>query len=91
MILSDTYIVTVYIHSGKNEESPMIRPTGYNNYIFTILLAAFVIALPASAFTVAMYGTNSGFNPDLHQDSVAVATSIPGSAGADLEARTRVG
>ncbi len=36
----------------------MIHPTGYNNYIFTILFAALLIVLPASAFTVAMYGTS---------------------------------
>lgn len=63
----------------------MIHPTGYNNYIFTILFAALFIVLPASAFTVAMYGTNSGFNPDLHKDSVVVVRSIPGSSGSDLD------
>jgi hypothetical protein len=85
MILSDTYIVTVYIHSPENGEFPMIRPDGYNNYIFAILSAALIIVLPASAFTVAMYGTNSGFNPDLHTDSVVVIRSIPGSSGSDLD------
>ncbi len=63
----------------------MIHPTGYNNYIFTILFAALFIVLPASAFTVAMYGTNPGFNPDLHKDSVVVVRSIPGSSGSDLD------
>jgi len=33
-----------------------------------------------------MYGTNSGFNPDLHTDSVVVVTSVPGAAGSDLDA-----
>jgi hypothetical protein len=86
MILSDTYIVTVYIHSHKNGEFSMIRPDGYNNYIFAILSAALIIVVPASAFTVALYGSNSGFNPDLHTDSVVVIRSIPGSSGSDLDA-----
>jgi len=63
----------------------MIQPNGYNNYLFTILLAALIIVLPASAFTVAMYGTNSGFNPELHTDTVVVIDSIPGSSGSDLD------
>jgi hypothetical protein len=86
MILSDTYIVTVYIHSHKNGGFSMIRPDGYNNYIFAILSAALIIVVPASAFTVALYGSNSGFNPDLHTDSVVVIRSIPGSSGSDLDA-----
>ncbi len=63
----------------------MIHPDGYNKYIFAILSAALIIILPASAFTVAMYGTSSGFNPDLHKDSVIVLHSIPGSSGSDLD------
>ena len=63
----------------------MIR-TGYNiNYIFIILLASIFLVLPASAITVAMYGTGSGFSPDLHNDTVIVAASIPGLSGADLD------
>jgi hypothetical protein len=85
MILSDTYIVTVYIHSPANGEIPMIHPDGYNTYIFTLLSVALILVLPASAFTVAMYGTNSGFNPDFHTDSVTVLSSIPGSAGSELD------
>jgi hypothetical protein len=85
MILSDTYIVTVYIHSPENGEFPMIRPDRYNKYIFAILSVALIIVLPASAFTVAMYGSNSGLNPDLHTDSVVVMSSIPGSAGSELD------
>jgi len=85
MILSDTYIVTVYVHSAENGEFPMIHPAGYNNFIFAILLAALIIVLPASAFTVAMYGTNTGFNPDLHKDSVILVRSIPGSDGSELD------
>lgn len=85
MILSDTYIVTVNIHSAENGELSMIHPTGYNNYILAILLAALIVVLPASAFTVAMYGTNPGFNPELHKDSVIVVRSIPGSAGSELD------
>lgn len=85
MILSDTYIVTVYIHSPENGEIPMIHPDGFNKYIFTILSVALILVMPASAFTVAMYGTNSGFNPDLHTDSVVLIRSIPGSAGSESD------
>lgn len=63
----------------------MIR-TGYNiNYIFIMLLASIFLVLPASAITVAMYGTGSGFSPELHNDTVIVAASIPGSSGPDLD------
>ena len=85
MILSDTYIVTVDIHSAENGEFPMKQPKRYNKYIFAILLAALITVLPASAFTVAMYGTNSGFNPDFHKDSIIVLHSIPGSSGSELD------
>ena len=50
-----------------------------------IILVVLVTVLPVSAYTVAMYGTNAGFNPDLHQDTVTVARQIPGSSGADLD------
>jgi hypothetical protein len=60
--------------------------TRYNiKVIFTILLATIIVVLPASAITVAMYGTSSGFNPDNHADTVVVATSIPGSSGPELD------
>jgi hypothetical protein len=50
-----------------------------------ILFAILVIVLPVSAYTVALYGTNSGFDADIHNDSVTVARSIPGSTGAELD------
>ena len=63
----------------------MIQTRYNNNYIFAILLAAIILVLPASAITVAIYGTGSGFNPDLHKDTVMVASLIPGSSGSDLD------
>ncbi|NMB79096.1 MAG: PEGA domain-containing protein [Methanomicrobiales archaeon] len=50
-----------------------------------VFLALLAIILPAGAFTVAMYGSNSGFDPALHPDTVTVVRSIPGSAGTDLD------
>jgi hypothetical protein len=55
------------------------------NYIIAVLLVILVLVLPASAYNVAIYGTNAGFNPDLHTDSVVVVRSIPGGTGADLD------
>jgi hypothetical protein len=63
----------------------MIRDRYNINYIITLLMATIIIVLPASAMTVAMYGTSSGFNPYLHKDTVVVAASIPGSSGSDLD------
>ena len=63
----------------------MIQRNNHSNFILVILLGILIIAMPAGAFTVAMYGTNSGFNPDLHKDSVAVANSIPGTSGSELD------
>ncbi len=44
------------------------------------------MVLPVGAYNVAIYGTNSGFNPDLHPGEVTVVRSIPGATGADLDA-----
>ena len=49
-----------------------------------VFLAVLLIAIPVGAYNVALYGSNSGFDPDLHKDSVVVQ-SIPGSAGASLD------
>lgn len=51
-----------------------------------VFLALLLIVLPASAYTVAIYGTNTGFDPSLHTDSATVIRSVPGSTGADLDA-----
>jgi hypothetical protein len=51
-----------------------------------MILALLIVAVPASAYSVAMYGTSTGFDPTLHADSVTVVRSIPGSAGTDLDA-----
>ena len=50
----------------------------------TVFLALLVMVLPVSAYTVALYGTNAGFDPALHPD-VVVVRSVPGSAGSDLD------
>jgi len=55
------------------------------NYIIAVLLVILLFVLPASAYNVAIYGTNAGFTPDLHNDSVVVVRSIPGGTGADLD------
>jgi hypothetical protein len=49
--------------------------------LFTILC----IVLPVTAYNVAIYGSNSGFDPALHTDTVNVIRSIPGGTGADLD------
>lgn len=41
--------------------------------------------MPVSAYNIAIYGSNTGFNPDFHKGTVNVVRSIPGSAGADLD------
>lgn len=50
----------------------------------SIILAILLLILPVSAYTVAIYGVNSGFDPALHPD-VVVVRSVPGSAGSDLD------
>ena len=63
----------------------MSRVSGSYNLSIAVFLAILIIALPVSAYNVAIYGTNSGFDPDLHKDSVVVVQSIPGSAGTNLD------
>ena len=49
-----------------------------------VFLAILFIILPVGAYNVAIYGTNAGFDPAFHTDSVNVVRSIPGT-GADLD------
>lgn len=51
-----------------------------------VVLAILILVLPVNAYNVAIYGTDSGFDPELHSDSVNVIRSIPGATGADLDA-----
>lgn len=52
---------------------------------FAVFLAILIIVLPAGAYNVALYGTNSGFDPDFHPGVVNVVRAIPGASGADLD------
>jgi hypothetical protein len=63
----------------------MLRGRGLCVIQIAVFLAILIIVLPAGAYNVAIYGTNAGFNPDLHTDSVVVVRSVPGSAGSDLD------
>ena len=62
----------------------MSRGSGSSVTPVAVFLAIFLIVLPVSAYNVAIYGTNAGFDPTLHPDSVTVIKSVPGSAGSDL-------
>jgi hypothetical protein len=64
----------------------MSRGRGSSVIPIAVFLAILIIVLPVSAYNVAIYGTNSGFNPDLHPGLANVVKAIPGATGADLDA-----
>lgn len=64
----------------------MLRISWPHAIIMGVFLALFIVVIPASAYNVAIYGTNAGFDPTFHADSISVIRSIPGSAGTDLDA-----
>ncbi len=63
----------------------MSRRRGSSVIPVAIFLTILIIVLPVSAYNVAIYGTNAGFDPALHSGSVVVVRSVPGSAGPDLD------
>jgi len=63
----------------------MSRGRGSSVIPVAVFLAILIIVLPASAYNVALYGTNAGFDPALHTDSAVVVRSIPGGNGEDLD------
>jgi hypothetical protein len=63
----------------------MSRGHGSSAIPVAVFLAILIIVLPVSAYNVALYGTNAGFDPALHAGSVNVVRSIPGGTGADLD------
>jgi hypothetical protein len=63
----------------------MSRISGSYVRTAVILFALLITIVPVSAYNVALYGTNSGFDPTLHLNSVLVVQSVPGSAGTILD------
>jgi hypothetical protein len=63
----------------------MSRGRGLSVIPVAIFLAILIIVLPVTAYNVAIYGTNAGFDPSLHTDTAVVVRSIPGGNGADLD------
>jgi len=64
----------------------MVQLSWAHTSLMGIFLTLLIVAVPASAYNVAIYGNNAGFDPALHADTVTVIRSIPGSAGTDLDA-----
>lgn len=58
---------------------------GSTTISLTILFALLLVVIPANAYNVAMYGTNTGLDPDLHKDSMVVVQQVPGSASGVLD------
>jgi hypothetical protein len=56
----------------------------------TVFLILLIIVVPVTAYNVAIYGTNAGFSPGSHPGQVNVVRSIPGAAGADLDANVNL-
>jgi len=63
----------------------MSRGRGFSVIPVAVFLAILIIVLPVTAYNVAIYGTNAGYNPVFHTDSAVVVRSIPGGNGADLD------
>jgi len=62
----------------------MLRVSGSNIIPVAVFLAVLIIALPVGAYNVSIYGNNTGFNPELHKDSVSIVRSI-GSTGSGID------
>jgi hypothetical protein len=81
-----TYLFTSHqLFSQRTGRIRMSSKSGSHLIPITVFLVILIIVLPASAYNVSIYGTNSGFNPDAHKESVVVVRSIPGSAGTELD------
>ncbi len=81
-----TYLFASHqLFSQRTGRIRMLSKSGSYIIPITVFLVILIIVLPASAYNVSIYGTNSGFNPDSHKDSVVVVRSIPGSAGTELD------
>ena len=68
-----------------DRKKQMSRVSGSYTIPVAVFLAILIIVLPVSAYNISLFGTNSGFDPALHKDSVTVVQSIPGSAGTNLD------
>ena len=60
-----------------------------NPHVFVACAAVFCITIflvmPAAAVNTAIYGSAAGFDPSLHPDTFAVACTVPGTDGAELD------
>jgi len=60
-----------------------------NPHVLVACAAVFCITIflvmPAAAVNTAIYGSAAGFDPSLHPDTFAVACTVPGTDGAELD------
>jgi len=56
-----------------------------NTLPVALFLVLLLVVLPVSAYNVAMYGTNTGLNPQLHPDTMVVVKQVSGSSAGDLD------
>ncbi len=68
----------------------MSRGSGSSIIPVAVFLIILIFVLPVSAYNVAIYGTNAGFDPALHGNSVNVIRSIPGGTGSDLDSNVDI-
>jgi PEGA domain. len=50
-----------------------------------VFCATVLLVMPAAAVNTAIYGSAAGFDPALHPDTFAVACTVPGTDGAQLD------
>jgi hypothetical protein len=84
-LFTTTYLSTIYpsIWTGDNY---MVYTGRSCSILIAVFLLLIMIAVPSTAYSVAMYGSGAGLDPALHKDTITVIRSLPGSPGTDLDA-----
>jgi hypothetical protein len=84
LLFRTTYLSTSHDRPLWTGDNYMVHIGKSCSFLIAVIVVL-LIAVPVTAYSVAMYGTGAGLDPSLHTDKVTVIRSIPGSAGSDLD------